>query len=697
MKILFAFSRLKIGTRVYAGFGLILLLVAALGALGIFSLRQTQSTVSELARISDSAMTSLKMDTDVSALRASADLYLFTGNEAQLTQARTLGSDLRRQAEIRSQEIRSAERRAKIQTAAKDLARYAQDLETVVKLRTTRESATSERMAQPGDKANSLLRQIISSAVADHDDDVTTGALQAAESLMEMRLDALKFQRKADQRLVDDVNRRYEEFRPAIASVVAKLTNPERKRMAQQAADLTAAYAQGFSEVSKAGLDLDHLVFGTMGPYADGITKLLAEIAADQQAAFVDLKQSAQTTIAEADTTMAVVVGCALVLGLLFAYLIARGIVRPVSGLTRGMKDLAGGNFDVVLPGLDRRDEVGEMAQAVEVFKVKATERAQREAGEREQEQTRLAEQKRLADEHEAARLRTAEAQAAAERKTAVHALADRFEKAVGNIVETVSSAGAELEAAAATLTSTAETTQDLTAAVTNASQEASSNVQSVASSTSELSSSVNEISRQVQESSRIAGEAVKQAQEADGRIVSLSQAAQRIGEVIELISSVAAQTNLLALNATIEAARAGDHGKGFAVVAQEVKALASQTAKATDEIATQIASMQTETAGTVTAIKAISGTIDHIAEISGAIAAAIEEQGAATQEIARNVDHAAQGTNRVSANIAEVNHGANEVGSASAQVLASAHELAKEGTLLKTEVSKFLATVRAA
>jgi methyl-accepting chemotaxis protein len=288
-------------------------------------------------------------------------------------------------------------------------------------------------------------------------------------------------------------------------------------------------------------------------------------------------------------------------------------------------------------------------------------------------------------------------ARTAINRKRAMIRLADTFESAIGRIVGTVSSASTELEAAAGTLTETASHAQQLATRVASASEEASANVESVASASEELASSVHEISRQVQESSRIASAAVHQANATDSRIGELSKAAARIGDVVKLITAIAEQTNLLALNATIEAARAGDAGRGFAVVAAEVKSLANQTAKATDEIGAQIGGMQAATAESVTAIKEIRGTIDRIAEISAVIAAAVEEQGAATKEIARNVQEAAQGTSHVAGNIVEVNRGAGETGSASSEVLTSARELSRQGNHLKLEVDKFLLTVRAA
>ena len=289
------------------------------------------------------------------------------------------------------------------------------------------------------------------------------------------------------------------------------------------------------------------------------------------------------------------------------------------------------------------------------------------------------------------------EKRVAIQRKADMHKLAGDFETAVGDIIETVASSATELEAAAGTLTASADFAQRLSVTVASASEEASTNVQSVASATEEMASSVNEISRQVQESARMAVEAVAQARETNGRVSELSQAAARIGDVVELINTIAGQTNLLALNATIEAARAGEAGRGFAVVASEVKALAQQTAKATGEIGQQITGIQAATQQSVGAIQEISATIEKLSEISSTIAAAVEEQGAATQEISRNVQQAAIGTQEVSSNITTVQQGASETGSASSQVLSSAQSLSSESNRLKLEVDRFLATVRAA
>jgi len=363
----------------------------------------------------------------------------------------------------------------------------------------------------------------------------------------------------------------------------------------------------------------------------------------------------------------------ALIAGVAIGFYLVHDVSRGIASIVQPMQALGSGDLAAEVPHRGEKTEMGAMADALQVFK-----------------DALIA--KKAADERAAV-----DAEAKIERGRRVDGITQQFETVIGEIVETVSKASSQLETSAGMLTSTAERSQQLATAVASASEEASANVQSVATASEQMASSVNEISRRVQESARMAGDAVGQARSTTDRVSELSKAATRIGDVVELINTIAGQTNLLALNATIEAARAGEAGRGFAVVASEVKALAEQTSKATGEIGQQISGIQAATQDSVNAIKEISSTIEKLSEIASAIAASIEQQGAATQEISRNVQQAASGTQQVSANITDVQRGATETGSGSSLVLSAAQALSGDSSRLKLEVSKFLASVRAA
>ena len=442
----------------------------------------------------------------------------------------------------------------------------------------------------------------------------------------------------------------------------------------QMDATLATVEAEKASKLSESADKLRDVALKSRAA-AENLQGKVRELADRLNARVEEKSKEAREQYESTSRFLIILAGLGVVIGGVLGFIIGQyGIARPIRLIVGVLQDLAAGRYQVEITGLDRRDEVGEVARTAEVFRENGLAKIRMEAEQKEMEQ-----------------------RAAAQRRHDMLQLADQFESAVGEVIETVSSASTELEASATTLTSTAEHAQQLATVVASASEEASTNVQSVASATEELSSSITEISRQVQESARVASEAVDQARTTTDRVGELSKAATRIGDVVELINTIAGQTNLLALNATIEAARAGEAGRGFAVVASEVKALAEQTAKATGEIGQQISGIQTATQESVGAIKDISDTIERLSEISSAIAAAVEEQGAATQEISRNVAQASQGTQQVSSNITEVQRGASETGSASSQVLSAAQSLSGDSNRLKLEVGKFLGTVRAA
>jgi len=666
-----SFLNLRIRGRLYGGFGALLLFCAGLAGFAVLQLSAIHGQVGSLTQQSKNTIRVGEIATELQATRRSLLRYTFDQDEASFAEAEkrlTKTSDLLEEA---AKTTMSEERRAAYKAATTEIAELK-----------TKRLALGEAIKQmlagrnllftDGDQMAADVQKFVDAA---DKTDFSHEANALETKVLVLRVANWRMLATRDAKGLANFKTNFEKAQQQIAALEkAALPSSLAALLAPVKANV-GKYAEAFEKTGPNLLLGDELYYKAITPVIVSTIGKMDNVKASIGQAFGKTTAETEDRIANTITTQEVVAGAAVLVGLLIAFLIARGIIGPLSGLTSGMKELAGGNFGVVLPGLDRKDEVGDMAQAVETFKVKAEEKAREEA-EVKIKQDLVAAQQRKAD---------------------MIKLADTFESAVGEIIETVSSASTELEASAGTLTSTAERAQELTTMVAAASEEASTNVQSVASATEELTSSVNEISRQVQESSRMAGDAVDQARKTNDRVGELSKAAARIGDVVELINTIAGQTNLLALNATIEAARAGEAGRGFAVVASEVKALAEQTAKATGEIGQQIAGIQAATQESVNAIREISGTIEKLSEISSTIAAAVEEQGAATQEISRNVQQAAQGTQQVSSNITDVQRGASETGSASSQVLSAAQSLSGDSNRLKLEVGKFLNTVRAA
>ena len=542
----------------------------------------------------------------------------------------------------------------------------------ILKVKEESTQIAQNQLARSGNSLRYKLDDLPSNADDSELQLITLGAKKVAEQFQAAAALANNFVINSDKTVAASALARLKFVENSLKAI--STGNEKIMQGIKEVSALLEEYRQSLAKLAENSKEIDELTIEMTESAAainQGSSAMKSDLLADQKR----LEAESDASIGETERLIVMLAAGSFVLGGLLALLLGKGISRPMTAMCNAMRELAAGNFDVVLPGLGRKDELGEMAGAVEEFKVQAIAKAERDAATQEAQN---------------------KASSAARRAELIR-FADDFEAAVGAIVSNVSASAVQLESAAGTLTRTAETTQSLSSKVAGSSEEASGNMQAVASATEELSTSVDEIGRRVKESSQIAEAAVRQAEQTDGRIGKLSRAAQEIGDVVKLITAIAEQTNLLALNATIEAARAGDAGRGFAVAASEVKSLASQTAKATDEISNHITGMQGATQESVAAIKEIGGTIGKISDIASTIASAVAQQSSATQEIARSVQNVAQGTQEAAASVMQVNRGATETGSASEEVLNSARSLSSESTRLREELDRFMANIRAA
>jgi methyl-accepting chemotaxis protein len=667
-------GNISIKSRVFFGFGLVLLMLVALAGFSAVLIRGIDSNF----RLSQSSVNQKSLATDMDLVmqkvRVRVNQWLRSMNPDFARDADLL---LKQDVEIVSKGAAQAttdKEKAIVAEIDRALKAYIVSWRVVQDMYAEEAKLYAEKIEAPSAGIRATLAKLRDSAAAQNELDESHLISEARDGFIAAEMLAYGYR-------TGSIKDAAVQLTSAIAGSLAALE--KARRVAAGPADIdaikgaeasTSAWNDSFIQATKLAAArvarLDSWTRNEGEAMAVGANALRAEA----EAAATNAEAKFVAELANSQTTLYIATPLVLLVGLALSLLLSRSITVPLARMTATLKALAAGDRAQQIPDTGRRDEIGDMARAAQIFK------------------DGLLEADHLRDEQVIAEQRARE-----QRKVDMTKLADDFDGAVGEIIETVSSASTELQASAGRLTKTAERAQEVTTTVAAASEEASTNVQSVASATEEMASSVNEISRQVQASARIANEAVGQARKTNDRIEELSKAAARIGDVVELINTIAGQTNLLALNATIEAARAGEAGRGFAVVASEVKALAEQTAKATGEIGQQISGIQAATQESVNDIKEISGTIEKLSEISSTIASAVEEQGAATQEISRNVQQAAQGTLQVSSNIIDVQRGAGETGLASSQVLSAAQSLSRDSNRLKLAVGKFLSSVRTA
>jgi methyl-accepting chemotaxis protein len=666
-----ALARLRIGSRITFGFVIVLSVLVAVLGFSYFALTAAKSSFGGFAGMANSAIATQQIDRDTVSLRREVMDFIRTGDPATLEAARGLLTALKER--LATQKAGSnADQQAKYDEMLAVLDAYGADFEQAVKMKSDGDWLQNEELSGLGEKASKNMSDIMADAISNSDYEVAAYAGQAGDKLMNARLASERFVASKDPAFIEQSARSVLIFSSSIAALQGKLKVQQHRRLAQEAAQTMQKYSMSLSELKDLAVELNALINDKMAAGSKRVGELANEITAAQQAAMGAVASDTTRKVQQALQLMLVIAGAALAVGILAAVLIGRSISQPVRLMTATMSDLAGGNLDTIIPAQENKDEIGDMARTVVVFKDALI--AQRSA--------------------DAAARREAEAKLA--RSQALEALIAGFEGKVGELVASLSTASSHLQESAQSMTATAAETNQQSNAVAAAAEQATANVQTVAAATEELTSSIGEIGRQVNQSTGIAQKAVAQAAHTNAQVQGLAISAQAIGDVVRLISEIAAQTNLLALNATIEAARAGDAGKGFAVVASEVKNLASQTAKATEEISSKVTEIQQATEESVSAIQAIAQVIEEISHISTTIAAAVEQQSAATNEIARNVQQASQGTTEVSGNIQNVTQAAGETGKAAGAVLGAATELGQQSNTLNSEVGQFIAQVRA-
>lgn len=666
-------KNLPVTLKIFGGFGIIMLLLVVTGATGALNLSSGNDQFKRYRSIALQSNQAGRVQANLLETRLAVKNFIINGSEEAIATVEKRASKTLDLAGRLGELVDSDTKKQTVGVASEELQTYIQAFGDVTSLQETRNKLVLGSLDVLGPQIERNMTAVMKSAYEDSDAAAAYYAGNVQRNLLLMRLYSGKFLISNKQTDFERAIRESEEFSANYETLIASLQNPERRKLSQEAVKLFTEYVTAFKEVRETILQRNTII-------ADTLDTIGPKVASEMEQLKLGVKQEQDTlgpqTTAALEMAVKItiaIVAISILLGALAAWFIGMGISKPIKSITLSMKSLAEGDKAAEIPDQNRRDEVGLMAAAVQVFKdnmVKTDELAEREAKDAEARETR-------------SRL--------------IEQLTQDFDTSVSDLLGGVAGASTEMESTAQSMSNIASDTNNRAATVAEAAENASSNVQTVASATEELSSSIQEISRQVSQSAEIAGRAVEQAASTDQQVQGLAVAAQKIGDVIKLISDIAEQTNLLALNATIEAARAGEAGKGFAVVAAEVKELASQTGKATEEIGQQIASIQTETEGAVAEIQNIGKTIADINEIASGIASAVEEQTSATQEIAISVEQAAAGTGEVTSNIQEVTRASSETGAAASQVTATASELSNKSEQLKAQVEKFLAEVRAA
>lgn len=670
----FRFSNLKIGVRLALSICLILLLMAVVAVTGWFGLQSTNKQFADFGRLSDKALLMGNLDADLTSMGWHAGEYVLTYDEKRLQRAHEAIDEVGAVGKQATADLTAPDQAKAMQDMNKAMDTYRQGFEKISGIIQQISKLSSGTIDPSAAQVDQALDQIYKESVAANDNATAMWAASARADLGIATRAAHDYLFLSSAGAVTEFSKRIQNLYSDFDSLQQGLSKPEHIAAVADASLKVGEIKRAFDTAAAVRGISDRLIGTQLTPSLTQIGDISQNVKSGLQQQQTELQQQVAVTSHKLQQTTAIVSVIAFICGISLAMLLGWSISTPIKTITAAMEALAGGDKDRDVPGMTRRDEVGAMARTLQVFKENMM-RADRLAAEQDEIRER----------------------AASDQRDAMNRMANEFEASVRGVVDSVSTASQELQHSAQAMTQTAEQTNQQSNTVAEASGRATSNVQTVAAAAEQLSASIAEISRQVSQANTIASKAVAEAAQTNQSVQGLSAAAQAIGDVVKLISDIAGQTNLLALNATIEAARAGEAGRGFAVVASEVKNLASQTARATEEIANKIGEIQSATGHSVAAIQGIGSVIDEISHISSTIAAAIEQQTAATMEIARNVQEASQGTTEVSVNIAGVSQAAGDTGKAAEQVLMAASGLGQQSEILREQVNRFISLIRAA